>query len=263
MVKVLLISILASLGAAAVAWGLYLESFKEKPEFLDVEDFRSSARKSHSGQKWVFWGVITEMVIGFGIAIWEGHEILKSDPMNQPVTSLRVVLFVNLIGTNFDREWIKVEPNGNWSWSHNAQHNADGELVASNRRIAAMLGCESFEMNPVFMPNGTNFFMYSIMLSWPSPSPYVAQLETPPMAGHTTLLVLHQPPPTVNELEKELTGLSVRLPGLIPDGMSFTAQSSCVLMINGKTQIHFAIPTNISENAYTFFPVDLKDVQKQ
>ncbi len=78
MAKVLLISILASLGAAAVAWGLFLESFGEKPEYCDIKDFRSSERKSHCGQKWVFWGVIAEMILGFGVAIWEGNEMIKS-----------------------------------------------------------------------------------------------------------------------------------------------------------------------------------------
>jgi hypothetical protein len=112
-------------------------------------------------------------------------------------------------------------------------------------------------MDPFFMSNGTILFSYSIELSWPSPSPEVAQLETPPMAGHTTLLVLQQPPPTVAELEKELTGLMVRVPGLAANGMNFSTQSSCVLIINGKTQIHFAIPTN---TAYPLFPVNLKKI---
>ncbi|MGA2280049.1 MAG: hypothetical protein ABSG80_07095 [Verrucomicrobiota bacterium] len=79
MTKVLFISILASLGAAAVAWGLFLESFKGKPEFRDIEDFRSSEQKSHCGQKWVFWGVIAEMILGFGIVIWEGADMIKTD----------------------------------------------------------------------------------------------------------------------------------------------------------------------------------------
>jgi hypothetical protein len=77
------------------------------------------------------------------------------------------------------------------------------------------------------------------------------------MAGHTTFLVLQQPPPTGVELEKELTGLWVLVPG-VANGMSFTEQSSCVLTINGKAQIHFAIPTNIWVNPYIFFPVALK-----
>src|ERR1039458_1695939 len=100
MTKVLFISILASLGAAAVAWGLFLESFGEKPEHRNIEDFRSSARKSHCGQKWVFWGVIAEMIIGFGIAIWEGNELMENTPLSQPASQIRAVAVIDINETN-------------------------------------------------------------------------------------------------------------------------------------------------------------------
>jgi hypothetical protein len=123
MTKVLLISILASLGAASVVWGLYLESFAEKSEYLDVEDFRSSKRKSHCGRKWVFWGVIAEMVLGFGIAVWEGHEMIKTDqhmeqidPINLPVLNINAFVKLRVKGNVFPdlTQWDSIPLSTNW-----------------------------------------------------------------------------------------------------------------------------------------------------
>lgn len=95
MIKDLLLSVAASLGAAAVAWGLWLESLGEKEWYKDIGEFRSSKLKAHRGLKWVFWGVIAEMVLGFALAVWDGWEIrqvtsdiAKNDPFKQPITSI-------------------------------------------------------------------------------------------------------------------------------------------------------------------------------
>ena len=123
MTKVLLISILASLGAAAVVWGLYLELFGEKSEYLDIEDFRSSKWKSHCGQKWVFWGVVAEMILGFGIAVWEGHETITTgqhidqiDPANLPVLNMNAFVKLRVKGTEFPdlTQWDSIPLSTNW-----------------------------------------------------------------------------------------------------------------------------------------------------
>src|SRR5208282_4365783 len=65
-----------------------------------VVDFRSAARKSHNGQKWVFWGVIAEMIIGFGLAIWEGNELIKNNPLNQNASEIRAIAVIDVNATN-------------------------------------------------------------------------------------------------------------------------------------------------------------------
>jgi hypothetical protein len=107
MTKVFLVSLLASLGGAAVAWGLFLESFAEKPKFSDVKDFRSSKQKAHSGQKWVFWGVVAEVVIAFALAAWEGSEMIDTNrrietaaPENQTIASVTAQVNLEVAGTS-------------------------------------------------------------------------------------------------------------------------------------------------------------------
>jgi hypothetical protein len=109
MFKDLLFSVVASLGAAAVVWGLRLESLGEKEWYLDIEDFRSSKLKAHRGLKWVFWGVVAEMILGFAIAVWDGWEIrqaninaIKNDPLNQPVFDVSASVFIKLKGEKFE-----------------------------------------------------------------------------------------------------------------------------------------------------------------
>ena len=78
MIKVFLISLAASLGAAAVAWGIRLESLGEKDWYRDIGDFRSSKLKARRGLRWVFWGVVAEMALGFALAVWDGWDISQA-----------------------------------------------------------------------------------------------------------------------------------------------------------------------------------------
>jgi hypothetical protein len=144
----------ASFGGFVVVLGLALELLAEKKWFKNFRSMRFWNSAKTWGERLVIIGIIFEIAD----AGWTEYEIKKNDPMNQPVRSLSAILYFTVVGTNFDRGMINLEPNGSWSWSHNAQHNASGELEVFNRHTAAMLGCDSFEMHPLFLSNGTNFF---------------------------------------------------------------------------------------------------------
>ncbi len=92
MIKVILIPFVASLGAMAVAYGLWLEMFGEKDLYADINDFRKSETRAHTGLQWVFWGVIAEMALGFVVAAWDGWEAIQNDPMNRPITDISALV---------------------------------------------------------------------------------------------------------------------------------------------------------------------------
>ncbi|MGA2751621.1 MAG: hypothetical protein ABSG59_22880 [Verrucomicrobiota bacterium] len=86
MMKIFILSLIASIGGAMVARGLWLEDQGEKNQFQDINDFRLSKDRAHRGLRWVFWGVVLETVLGFGVAMWEGAQFFKTEEQSKVVS---------------------------------------------------------------------------------------------------------------------------------------------------------------------------------
>jgi hypothetical protein len=100
----------AAIGGLIVLRGLWLEGYREKEEFPTIEAFRTFKTMESRGRKWVFWGVLFEVIIAFALSIKDGvqyhrleKEIFANDPRQQPVSDILVSVVVKLEGTNFER----------------------------------------------------------------------------------------------------------------------------------------------------------------
>ncbi len=83
-------------GAGIVLVGLFVELFAEGETFKNIRSFRRwKIAKKWGGEMMVIVGIVVEMVVGGIYAFREW----QNDPMNQPVTSLRVILYLNVGGT--------------------------------------------------------------------------------------------------------------------------------------------------------------------
>lgn len=92
---------LASLGAALVLAGLLLETFADKKWFKTIKSKRCWEAAKVWGEWLVIFGVLIELADGGYSAVY-GWRI---EPKNQPVKSLRVDVYMFVLGTNFKPQW--------------------------------------------------------------------------------------------------------------------------------------------------------------
>jgi hypothetical protein len=90
MIKVWLISLVASLGGVAVFVGLGMEKLaeREKDGYQSVNDFKKSKSRRKVGERLVRWGVFAEMILGFFVALWDGWQTFSTASGNMPVSSI-------------------------------------------------------------------------------------------------------------------------------------------------------------------------------
>jgi hypothetical protein len=105
MIKVFLVALLASVGGAAVFWGLRLEKLSAKESYDNINDLKSSKTKAELGERFVRWGVFVEAILAFVIAIWGGidvltteREVLNLNPLNAPARSAIAQANFDIIG---------------------------------------------------------------------------------------------------------------------------------------------------------------------
>jgi len=108
--KAFFLALIASIGGAFVSIGLWLENEGEKDSYKDIKDFRLSKKRAHCGLKFVFWGVVLETALGFGVAMWEGWQAIESDPLNKPVASATAFLTLQLPGNVDTTHKISITP---------------------------------------------------------------------------------------------------------------------------------------------------------
>lgn len=107
-----MVSCIAASGGVIILWGLIWEEYEEKDWFQNITKFRMGHSKAIWGRKIVLFGIVVEIVVGFGVAIYDAWQIGETRiEQVQMQTSL----------TNLPQNMVKAEE---------AQYN--GELLPAN-----------------------------------------------------------------------------------------------------------------------------------
>ncbi len=104
----------ASFGGIIVLFGLWLEYSTEKPWYPNLDDLRWQNSKKKLGEKFVMFGILMEIGIGFAVAAKDelverqtaeqiaqtSTNVAKADPLNQPIASVTALVSLATAGTN-------------------------------------------------------------------------------------------------------------------------------------------------------------------
>lgn len=90
----------AAFGGVIVLIALWMEELGEEDEYETIADVRKSKRVSKIGRKLLMFGIVIEIMVGFGIAAKDIKEFSENSRLNAPINSVSAVLGLKISGAS-------------------------------------------------------------------------------------------------------------------------------------------------------------------
>jgi hypothetical protein len=256
MFKFFLLASIGSLGGFAVLRGLWLEYSGEKERYSDIGDFRKSKLRARRGLKRVFWGVAIETVLGFGIAIFEGAETIKTaiaaianNPLNQPINSMKADIFLWINATNSFEALLRAKD----PWVTKAASEVlilpKGFVLRKDTALGS-LRCVEYDVRPAPESAGGGT-VCAMSFSWPSGNLDDNSPQGSPIATRSV---------SIEELDEKMGSLELFMVGL--ETNSEIRIGACNLTLNGSIKRQFSVPKRI-QRPWIDFPIATNTIDRQ
>jgi hypothetical protein len=224
----------ACIGGVIVLVGLLMETLADKKWFGTLKSFRRCESIKHCGEWAVILGVLIEVVVAGWSAKdeWQTRQIaIKDSPLNQPIKSIQVHVFLEIAGTNFIQYALSKSA---------AEKLSMFEIINKNGEIA-VLGCDAYSSEPWVESQNRNdppnerFFSFTF--SWPTSSWWAAM-----PIGPTNWMTEYNV--STLQLINDFKSAHISFIALASDFE--IKKSSCEMIINGSIPVICEIPKHNS-----------------